>query len=173
MGYCQSNANYVVGNEINNSTEVLKSNIWDNNDAYILVRGNITTIGDNGKQVAFKNYSPFIMCIPKIDGTAINDAEDLDLVMLIYNFLENSSNYSETIGSLWFYSKDEATNFDVNIAKPNANQNDRILKNATITVSSKNPSKISGWLKIQLINCKLINLPETVLFAEKCANKES
>ena len=164
MGYCQSNANYVVGNEINNSTEVLQSNIWDNNDAYILVRGNITTIGDNGKQVAFKNYAPFIMCIPKIDGTAINDAEDLDLVMLIYNFLENSSNYSETIGSLWFYSKDEATNFDVNItntdtfksfkhkanvmgdivAKPNANQNDRILKNATITVSSKNPSKISG-----------------------------
>ena len=35
--------------------------------------------------------------------------------MLIYNLIEYSSNYSEIIGSLWFYSKDEATNFNVDI----------------------------------------------------------
>ena len=34
----------------------------------------------------------------------------------MYNLREYSSNYSETTGSLWFYSKDEATNFDNNIA---------------------------------------------------------
>ena len=30
--------------------------------------------------------------------------------MPMYNLIEYSSNYFETIGSLWFYSKDEATN---------------------------------------------------------------
>ena len=33
----------------------------------------------------------------------------------MYNLIEYSSNYSETTGSLWFYSKDEETNFDANI----------------------------------------------------------
>ena len=41
----QSNANYDVGNEIIYNTEVLKSNFCNYNDAYILVRGNITIIG--------------------------------------------------------------------------------------------------------------------------------
>ena len=38
--------------------------------------------------------------------------EDLDLVMPKYNLTEYSLNYSETTGSLWFYSKDGATNFN-------------------------------------------------------------
>ena len=42
----------------------------------------------------------------------IDDSEDLDLVMWIYNLIEYSSNCSETTGSLWFYSKDDATNFN-------------------------------------------------------------
>ena len=41
-----------------------------------------------------------------------NDAEDLDLAMPKYNFIEYSPNYSQTTGSLWFYSKDEATDFN-------------------------------------------------------------
>ena len=44
-----------------------------------------------------------------VDGTTI-DAEDLDLFLPMYNLIEYSSNHSETTGSLWFYSKDEATN---------------------------------------------------------------
>ena len=43
----QSKANYRVGNEIMFRTEVLKSNVYDFNDAYIIVRGNITVIGRN------------------------------------------------------------------------------------------------------------------------------
>ena len=39
-----------------------------------------------------------------------DDAEDLYLVMQMYNLIEYNSNYSETTGSLWFYLKDEATN---------------------------------------------------------------
>ena len=54
--------------------------------------------------------------ITKIDKTTIDDAEKLDLAMPIFNLIEYSSNYSEITGSLWFYSKDEATNFNPVIA---------------------------------------------------------
>ena len=55
-------------------------------------------------------------CITKIDERTIDDAENLDLVMPVYNLIEYSSNYSETTGSIWFYSKDEETNFNADIA---------------------------------------------------------
>ena len=66
-----------------------KSIFCDYNDAYISVRGNITTIGCNLlTEVAFKNCAPFIKCIIKIYGTTTDDPEDLDLVMLMYNLLK-------------------------------------------------------------------------------------
>ena len=92
----QTNTNYDAGNEIFYNTEVLKSNLCDNIDAYILARGDITNAGDNGVEIAFKNCSKFIKCIAKNDGTTTDDAEDLNLVMPMYNMLENSSNYSDT-----------------------------------------------------------------------------
>ena len=52
----------------------------------------------------------------KIDEAIINDAEDLDLAMSVYNLIECSSSYSETTESLWFYFEDEATNFNADIA---------------------------------------------------------
>ena len=65
-----SKANYDVGSEIICNTEVSKSNLCDYNDAYILVRGNITIAGSNlSTQVAFKNCALFTKCITKIDGT--------------------------------------------------------------------------------------------------------
>ena len=104
-----SKTNYDVANEITYNTEDLKSNLCDYNDAYILFRGNITFIGHQVTQVVFKNCAPFTKCITKIDQTTIDDTVDLDLVILMYNLIEYSSNYSVKTGSLWFYSKDEAT----------------------------------------------------------------
>ena len=49
------------------------------------------------------------------NGTAIDDAEDLDLVMPMCDLLEYSSNYFDTTDSLWFCSKDEATRFNGDI----------------------------------------------------------
>ena len=43
--------------------------------------------------VAFKNNAPFINCISKINGVKIDNAEDLDVVMPMYNLLEYSKNY--------------------------------------------------------------------------------
>ena len=97
------------------------------------------------------------MYITKIDGTTIDDHEDLHLVMPMYNLIEYSSNYSETTGSLWFYSKDETSNFNADIADTNnfksfkynakllgciivqeaPNQAYGILKNAIIAVPLK------------------------------------
>ena len=71
----QSNANYDVGIEIIYNTEVLKSNVCDYNDAYILVRGHITIIGRNiATEIALKNCAPFFKCATKIDGTTVGDA---------------------------------------------------------------------------------------------------
>ena len=70
-----SNSNYGAGNEIIYNTEVLKSNICDYNDAYILVGGDITIAGPNiATQVAFENCGRFTKCITKIDETTIDDA---------------------------------------------------------------------------------------------------
>ena len=96
MVYDNSKANYDVGNEIIYIMEVLKSNLCDQNDAYILVRGGITIIGHQVTQVAFKKCAPFTKCITKIDETTIDDAENLNLVMLMCILMEYSSNYSET-----------------------------------------------------------------------------
>ena len=112
----QSNANYSLGNQISYSAEVLKSNLSD----YILVRGDINIIGRNlSTKITFKNCAPFIKCIRKNDATKIDNAENWNLVMPVYNLLEHGSNYSETTGSLRFYSKDEATNLNAEIEDDN------------------------------------------------------
>ena len=73
-----SNSNYDATNEINYNTEILKYNLYDYNDAYILVRGAITVIAAPATQVTFKNCAPFTKCITKINETIIDDAEDAD-----------------------------------------------------------------------------------------------
>ena len=79
----KSNTKYGVGSEIIYNTEVLKSNLCNYNNAFILVRANITIIGHQVTQLAFTNCAPFTECITKIDGTTIDDAEDLHLFMPI------------------------------------------------------------------------------------------
>ena len=98
----QSNANYDAGNKIIYKIEALKSNLSGFNDAYILLRGDITIMGHPVIQVAFKNCAPSTKQIIKIDGT-LDYAEDLDLLMPKYNLIERSSKYSEKTKSLWFY----------------------------------------------------------------------
>ena len=83
---------------------MLKSDLCDFGDAYIIVKGTTAvTDPDNAKRnksVAFKNNAPFINCISKINGIQIDNAEDLDVVMPMYNLLEYSKNYKKAIGSL-------------------------------------------------------------------------
>ena len=56
----------------------------------------------------------------RINGELIEDADDLDIVMPLYNLLEYSKNYRKTIGSLYNYYRDELTNDgNYNFAKRN------------------------------------------------------
>ena len=58
--------------------------------------------------MVFKNNAPLINCITKVNGIKIDNAEDLDVVMPMYNLLEYSKNYKKTTGRLWNYYRDEA-----------------------------------------------------------------
>ena len=55
----------------------------------------------------FRNNASFINCLSKINGVKIDNAEDLDVVMSMYNLLEYKKNYRKTTGSLWNYYRDE------------------------------------------------------------------
>ena len=59
------------------------------------------------KKIAFKNNGPFVSCISKINNTLIGNAEDLDIVMPMYNLIEYSKNFSKATGSFWNYYRDE------------------------------------------------------------------
>ena len=61
-----SNSNYAATNKITYNTRILKSNLCDYNDAYILVTGDITVIAAPQTQEAFKNCAPFINVSQKL-----------------------------------------------------------------------------------------------------------
>ena len=66
--YDQSEKNYNVNKEIRIKTPMLRSDLCDFSDAYILVKGDITLEGNNdankrNKNLTFKNNAPFINCI--------------------------------------------------------------------------------------------------------------
>ena len=107
-----------IGNDIRFKITMLRSNLCDYADAYILVTGTITITGagnhdatkqtderDNG--VKFKNCMPFAKCISRIDDTEKDNAQNIDIVMPMYNLIEYSDNYSKTSGSLCQYYKDD------------------------------------------------------------------
>ena len=133
--YDESQGNYGINKEIKIKTSLLRSDLCNFSDAYIVVKGNITvnkktftaddfeapnntaanaTATNNAnnnafgeKKLVFKNNAPFINCISKINGIKIDNAEDLDVVMPMYNLLEYSKNYKKTTDSLWNYYRDE------------------------------------------------------------------
>ena len=113
--YDQSGGNCNVNKEIRIKTSMLRSDLCDFSDAYIVVKGDITLEGNNNankrnKNLLFKNNAPFINCIKKINGIKIDNAEDLDVVMPMHNLLAYSKNYRKTTGSLWNYYRDETSN---------------------------------------------------------------
>ena len=116
-----------TSNDIKFKTTMLRSNLCDYSDAYILVKGTITITGnavppagrteaqllaarqadERDKSVIFKNCAPFTKCISKINNTDIDIAKNINIAMPMYNLIEYSDNYSKTSGSLYQYYKDE------------------------------------------------------------------
>ena len=102
-------------------------------------------------------------------STTIDDAQDLDFVISLYNLLKYSSKYSELTGSLWFYAKGEATCFDVDIVSiddftsfkykaillRDTDGANCILRNTTIAVSLKYLGIFQRSLEMSFIDCKI------------------
>ena len=93
--------------QIRSKTSILRSDLCDYSDAYIVVKGDIILrkitarnfIDTRNRFLAFKNNAPFTNCISKINSVLIDNAEDVDIVIPMYNLLEYSKNYRKTTGS--------------------------------------------------------------------------
>ena len=97
--YDQSEQKYHANKKTRIKTSVLVQDLCDYSDAYIIVKGTITVVRPNNskrnKAVTFKNNAPFINSISKITSVKIDNAEDLDVEMPMYNLLEYSKIYKE------------------------------------------------------------------------------
>ena len=88
------------------------SDLFNYSDTYNVAKGRMPVTGTNNvnkrnKKLAFKNNSPFRSCITKINNTLIENAEDPEIVIPMYNLSEYNKTYSMTSGSLWNYYRDE------------------------------------------------------------------
>ena len=109
---CKSNK------QIRFKTSMLRSDLYDFSDAYIVVKGGITFTKTNRREfidtrtrfLAFKNNAPFTNCLSKINNILIDNVEDLDIVMPMYNLLKYGKNYRKTTESLWNYYRDGPNN---------------------------------------------------------------
>ena len=132
---------YNENKSIRFKTPMLKSNLCDYSDVYILVKGTIIVTGPGvnndannvkdkrNRPLILKNNAPFVSCITSINGELIEDADDLDIVMPMYNLLEYSKNYRQTIGSLYNYYRDELGGND--------NNNDNTVNSDTFRYKNK------------------------------------
>ena len=106
-----------TASDIKFKTTILRSSLCAYADAYIPIKGTITITGagdgaairfdERNKGIIFKNFAPFTKCICRINGTEIDNAQDIDIVMPMYDLIEYSDNYSKTSGSLWQCYKDD------------------------------------------------------------------
>ena len=171
---------YNVNSQIKFKTTILKSSLCDYIDAYILIKGTISVnntaaagaaVNNTNKKVIFKNCAPFTNCISEINNTQIDNAKDIDIVILIYNLIEYSDNYAKTTGSLWQYCKDiparnnnnEITEFTAGNTTDSFNFKAKITgqtgndgtKDVEIMVSLKYLINFWRTLEMPLINCEV------------------
>ena len=122
---------------------MLRWDLCNYRDAYIVVKEGIdlfaTAENENDKDrkiVAFIDIAPFRSCISKINSALIDNAEDLDIAMPMYNLLEYSQNYSMTSENLWNYYRDE-----IHDVHDNASDGKSFKYKTKIVGKTKNPRK--------------------------------
>ena len=118
---------------------MLRLDLCDFGDVYIVVKEEVTVTGGSNnsrknRPLAFKNNAPFTNCISKANHVLIDNAEDLDVVMPMYNLMEYSKNYWKTTGA-WNYYRDELSD-DAN--------NNNLNKNVISSESFKYKTSITG-----------------------------
>ena len=162
---------------------MLRSKLCDYSDASIIVKGRVSVRGTNNahtrnKKLTFKDNAPFRSCVSKINNTFTYNAENLDIVMPMYNLLQYSDNYYKRSGNLWNNYRDEINdsaneNNDVNNYRINNNKtttsksfeyktkiirrmpNDINILDAEVVVPLKYLSNIWRSLDLPLTNCEI------------------
>ena len=95
-------------NQIKFLKSSLESSLCDYFDAYVLVTGNIAVLGaNNNRKVAFKYCAPFRKCRTEISENFTDETEHINTAMPMYNLIEYSDNYSDTLESLWHFKRDK------------------------------------------------------------------
>ena len=180
----QSGGTYNTNKQIRFKTSMLRSDLCDYSDAHVVVKGKIifTNLDNDAhdKKVALKNNASFLSCISKINNN--DNAEDLNIVMPMYNLLEYSKIYKKTTGSLWDHYKGEPSsgaagniNYSIKDLKSSGYEtsitgklegNNVEKDDVEIVVQLKYLSNFWKTLGILLINCE-VSL--TLTWSENCA----
>ena len=180
----ENNTNYGVGKDtgannpdtIKYDTRVLKPNLCDYAEAYTLVDGTIRAANAlNDTRLALKNCAPFTKCNLEINDEHVDTAENLDVVMPMYNLIEYSDNYQDSSATLYQYKRDEPPedNAVANLTAINSSSfkyKIKLLGNVTevagnaagvrklnvkVVVPLKYLSNFFRSLEMPLINCKI------------------
>ena len=116
----QNNGHYGEGDNNDDTVkidfEVVKLFLCTYADAYILVTRIITVEGgNNNTKVVFKNYHPFIKGKIHLNDTHVDESDNLDLIMNMYNLIEYSDNYSGSTASLYQFKRQEPLDNNANL----------------------------------------------------------
>ena len=176
----ENNTNYGVNKNagadnpdtIKYDTTVLKPSLCDYAEAYILVDGTIRAAAtDANTRLALKNCAPFTKCNIEINDEHVDTAENLDIIMPMYNLIEYSDNYQDSSATHYQYKRDEPPEGDPipNLAVNNSSSfkykveflGNPVLdggiskRSVKIAVPLKYISNFFRSLEMPLINCKI------------------
>ena len=175
----ENNTNYGVDKDtgennldtIKYDTRVLKPNLCVYAETYILVDGTIrAAAADANTRLALKNCAPFTKCNLEINDEHVDTAENLDIVMPMYNLIEYSDNYQDSSATLYQYKRDEppeanaiadltpnassSFKYKVNLLGNPVVANNITRRNVKIAVPLIYLSNFFRSLEMPLINCK-------------------
>ena len=176
----QNNTNYGVNKDtgadnidtIKYDTRVLKPNLCDYAEAYILIDGTIrAAAADANTRLALKNCTPFTKCNLEINDEHVDTAENLDITMPMYNLIEYSDNYQDSSATLYQYKQDEppetnaindlttdnpsSSKYKISLLGNLVDANNIARINVKVVIPLKYLSNFSRSLEMPLINCKL------------------
>ena len=176
----ENNTNYGINKDtsadnpdtIKYDTRVLKPNLCDYAEAYILIDSTIRAAAANANtRLALKNCAPFTKCNLEINDEHVDTAENLDITMPMYNLIEYSDNYQNSSATLYQYKRDEPPEDDAvgNLTADNSSSlkykisllgnpvvaNNVARRSVKVVVPLKYLSNFFRSLEMPLINCKI------------------
>ena len=176
----ENNTNYGINKDtgadnpdtIKYDTRVLKPNLCDYAEAYILIDGTIrAAAADANTRLALKNCAPFTKCNLEIDDEHVDTAENLDITMPMYNLIEYSDNYQDSSATLYQYKRDEppedgavgdltadnssCLKYKISLLGNPVVANNIARINVKVVVPLKYLSNFFRSLEMPLINCKI------------------